>query len=379
MPLPTSVDPATRAPVLERWLATKIEGATNIRISDIGGTAGAGFVNETLLFDARWDIGEGERSAGYVLRVQPSEYTVFYRAADFFKPQYRLMKILSEQTDVPVPAVHWFEPDSSWLGAPFFVMEKVSGDPLPDLPPYFTGGWLHDASPEEQQKLWFSVVDALAQINTVDWRAAGLAFLTLDESATPGYDQRLAYYAEAFDWARQGTENPIVEAALAWLTDHRPAEEPVALCWGDARPGNVIYRGFEVAAVIDWEIASLGPPLQDLGWWFFMHRAFFGDTFTGDPTQPTGLPGFPARERTLARWEELTSYSAAAIHFHEVFAGFRMAVHLQRMGTLFVEHGAVLPDSRWASNNLATQALAPLIGVAHPDPEPMPSILTGAA
>jgi aminoglycoside phosphotransferase (APT) family kinase protein len=289
------------------------------------------------------------------------------------------MKILAEQTNVPVPAVHWFEPDSTWLGAPFFVMEKVAGDPLPDVPPYFMAGWLHDATPAQQEQLWFSVVDALAAVNTVDWQAAGLEFLTLDRHAAPGYDQRLAYYADAFDWARQGTENPIVDAALAWLNEHRPPEEPVALCWGDARPGNAIYRDFEVAAVIDWEIASLGPPLQDLGWWFFMHRAFFGDTFTGDPTSPVGLPGFPSRGRTLARWEELTGFSADAIHFHEVFAGFRMAVHLQRMGTLFVEHGAVAPDSRWSSNNLATQALAPLIGVEHPEPEPMPAILTGGA
>jgi hypothetical protein len=54
-----------------------------------------------------------------------------------------------------------------------------------------------------------------------------------------------------------------------------------------------------------------------------------------------------------------------------------MAVHLQRMGTLFKAFGAVAEDSEWPRNNLATQALAPLIGVDHPEPEPMPAILGG--
>jgi aminoglycoside phosphotransferase (APT) family kinase protein len=376
MPLPARPDLMTRRPALERWLATKAPDAETITVTNVSGTAGAGFVNETLLFDVDYTRAGVTTRAGYVLRVQPSEYTVFYRAADAFEPQYRLMALLAEQTDIPVPAVRWYESDPSFLGAPFFVMDKVEGRTQPDVPPYFLSGWLHDATAEEQENLWWASVETLAAINATDWPRLGLDFLCLEPGATPGFDQRLAYYDSAFEWARGDTQNDVVAAAREWLLDNRPATpEPVALCWGDARIGNMIYRGFDVAAVIDWEMASLGPPLQDLGWWFFMHRAFFGDTFTED--SPVGLPGFPRRDTTLARWSDLTGYPIDLIDYHEVFAGYRMSVHLQRMGTLFVKHGAVAPDSGWPHNNLATQALAPLIGVEHPEPEPLPSILGG--
>ncbi|MCW3014771.1 MAG: putative phosphotransferase [Solirubrobacterales bacterium] len=378
MDLPARPDPDDRRAPLERWLATKLPEASDAAIQAISGTPGAGFVNETLLVDVAWTDRSGPRTAGYVVRLQPSEYTVLFQAREFFEPQYRLMRSLRERTDVPVPAVHWFEDDPSWLGAPFFVMSKIEGQTLPDVPPYFLSGWLHDAAPEQQAQTWWSTVEALAKVNRLDWRAAGLDFVNPDRPQAPGLAQRLDYYRSAYEWAREGAVNPIVEATMAWLQRNQPTpEEPVALCWGDARPGNMVYEDFSVSAVLDWEMASLGPPLQDLGWWFFMHRAFFGDLHTGDPDSPVGLPGFPSRDETIARWEELTGFSGAAIAYHEVFAGYRMAVHLQRMGSLFRRFGVVEPESQWSTNNLATQALAPLIGVDHPEPEPMPAIFAG--
>lgn len=371
--LPT---PSDRREPLERWFESKLSDARDVRIESIDRSSGAGFVNETLLIDLHWTDGTSEHHAGYVVRSQPSEFMLLYQADTFFKPQYELMRTLGEETDVPVPQTFWYEEDPAWLGQPFFAMEKVAGQTVPDAPPYYVSGWLHDATPAQQERLWWSTVETLAKIHTVDWQKAGLSFLG-DATGGAGLDRRLDHYLAAYDWARDGIENPVVDAARQWLLENLPQNEPVALCWGDARLGNVVYQDFEATAVLDWEMASLGPPLQDLGWWFFMHRTFFGDSHSGDPKAEVGLPGFPAKEATIARWVELTGYSGRSYQFHEVFAGYRMAVHVQRMGTVFREFGLVPPESNWASNNLATQALAPMIGIEHPDPEPLPAIFRG--
>jgi aminoglycoside phosphotransferase (APT) family kinase protein len=269
--------------------------------------------------------------------------------------------------------VHWYEEDDAWLDAPFFVMDRVAGEVQPDVPPYWQQGWLHDAPPQRQAALWRSAVETVAAINTLDWRAAGLEFLAAQYPV--GFDGRLQYYDEALRWASQDEPNPIAEAARQWLVAHRPSgPETLRLSWGDARLGNLIFRGLSTAGVIDWEMASIGHPLQDLGWWFLVERALLGDAHTGDPADPCGLPGFPSKDETVALWGELTGLPTDDFAYYEVFAGFRFAVHLQRLGGLFKTFGVIAADSPWSVNNIATQALAPLIGVEHPPPEPMPTL-----
>lgn len=375
MAIPTQRDLAATRDVLRKWLASRVDGASEVEVSELTKPAGAGFTNETLFFDASWRADGVAERRELALRVKTTEFNLLYRAPEFFEPQYRLMKTLAERTEVPVPATHWFEEDESYLGAPFFVMDRVEGRVQPDVPPYWQQGWLRDADPDQQAGLWDSAVRTVASINTLDWRAAGL-----DEVFTlypPGFDGRLAYYDDALAWASQDEPNPIAEAGREWLLAHRPvhdAGEPLALSWGDARLGNLIYRDFTAYTVLDWEMASIGHPLQDLGWWFLCERALLGDAHTGDDVDPRSLPGFPAKEASLARWAELTGLSTADYAFYEVFAGFRFAVHLQRLGALFKSFGVIAPDSPWSVNNIATQALAPLIGAEHPPPEPMPTL-----
>lgn len=165
-------------------------------------------------------------------------------------------------------------------------------------------------------------------------------------------------------WAAEDEPNPISEVGRQWLAANRPAgPEPLALSWGDARLGNLIFGDFRTVGVIDWEMASIGHPLQDFGWWFVVEKALLGGAHTGDPDEPCGLLGFLSKAKTVALWA-----------FYEVFAPFRLAIHLQRIGTLFKTFGVIAPDSPWPLNNIGTQALAPLIGIDHPPSEPMPTL-----
>lgn len=377
MAIPTRRDLTATRDVLRSWLSARVPDATDVEVGELTVPVGAGFTNETLFFDASWRDGGVTTRQSLVLRVKSTGFNLLYRAPEFFEPQYRLMKMLAERTEVPVPAVHWYEADPGYLGAEFFVMDRVDGKAQPDLPPYWQEGWLRDAGADAQGEVWRSAVETVAGINTVDWQGLGLADIV--NLYPVGLDGRLAYYDEALAWVSQDAPNPIAEAGRQWLTTNRPAvpageSEPLALSWGDARLGNLIFRDAKVSGVLDWEMASIGHPLQDLGWWFLVERALLGDAHTGDPGAPTSLPGFPSKDDTIALWGKLTGLPTDDYAFYEVFAAFRLAVHLQKLGDLFRSFGVIGPDSPWAVNNIATQALAPLIGIEHPPPEPMPTL-----
>ncbi len=120
--------------------------------------------------------------------------------------------------------------------------------------------------------------------------------------------------------------------------------------WGDSRLSNLIYRDRRVVAVLDWEMCGIGDPLQDLGYWLFADEAL---------TLGSGcerLPGFPSAAETAAEWSAATGRSTDALPWYELFAGFRFAVIMLRMGVLLHEMGLV-PDT-FPRDNLITDGLA---------------------
>ena len=122
---------------------------------------------------------------------------------------------------------------------------------------------------------------------------------------------------------------PVIESTWQWLVDHQPAEEgEVVLSWGDSRIGNIIWDDFRAAAVLDWEMASLGQPEMDLGWYLYFDRQF---------TEPLGVPrpaGFGSHEETIERYAELMGRPMRDLFFYEVFSGFRFAVVMFRLSDL---------------------------------------------
>ena len=119
-----------------------------------------------------------------------------------------------------------------------------------------------------------------------------------------------------------------------------PPPEGPTLTWGDARFSNLIYRDFEVVAVLDWEMTSVADPLLDLGWWIFSDEALT----LGSGCQR--LPGFPSRDETAAGWTERTGRTTTALGYYEVLAGLRFTVIMLRMGKLLHDLGLVEPELR---------------------------------
>jgi aminoglycoside phosphotransferase (APT) family kinase protein len=248
------------------------------------------------------------------------------------------MRRVAERTDVPVPRVLWLEEDPGPLGAPFFVMERVDGRVPPDVMPYtYEGNWLHAASYEERTRLETASIGLLARLHDqLDVR--GDAFF---RQWGPGglrdhVESQRAYY----QWVVDGvSRSPLIESAFDRLEElwPRDAGESV-LTWGDARIGNIIYDGFEPAAVLDWEMAALAPREVDLGWMIYLHR-FFQD-LTLRLGQP-GLPDFLRRDTVERRYARLTGHTPRHMDFYILYAALRQAIVMLRVAYRQVHFGEV--------------------------------------
>ncbi len=360
MPDNAGRDPAEVAGTLARWLAGRLPPDADPEVVEVEAPESNGFSNETILCRATWTA-EGRREPRrLVVRVAPTRHQLFLDAD--FSVQYRVMRSLAgRRAGVPLPPLGWYEGDPSWLGVPFFTMDHVAGLVPPDNLPYTMEGWVLEATPGQQERMWWSGLEAMARIHRADWRALDLGWLGERLPGRPGLDQQLAYYRRFLDWTAGERPQPVAEAAWEWLAAHRPTEDgPVVLCWGDSRVGNVIWQDFEPAAVLDWEMATLGQPELDLGWWLYFDRQFSEGLGVGRP------PGFPSREDTVARYAELVGRPLRDLHWYEVFSGFRFSVIMVRLTDLLVRNGQLPGDTDMGTNNLATQFTATLLGLPPP-------------
>jgi aminoglycoside phosphotransferase (APT) family kinase protein len=301
--------------VIEDWLAGRL--GHRAQVSDLTVPSGAGVSNETFLFRARALDGSSAQDEEYVLRLHPSpDFQVFYDPE--FRTQFDLLAVLGETTDVRVPRVYWYEDDPAVFGHPFFVMERIHGDVPVSMPLYTREGFLADASPEQRRRAWSAAIGQLAAIHSVPIQT--VTFLDRPEWGSNGLDQQLNYWEKAAEWGLGEHYPAQLDEMIAWLRANQPAEPDTGLSWGDARLGNIMFdANFDVAAVLDWEQASLIGATADLAWWLF-----FDEMYTTGQGVP--LPsGFGTREQTLQLWQELTGRQPCDLDWHEVFVGYKMA------------------------------------------------------
>ncbi|MFG2002224.1 phosphotransferase family protein [Spirillospora sp. NPDC048911] len=360
MPVPDQRDPELTRAILTRWLNRHLPG---VRIPMIETPKTSGFSSETLLFDASWteggDAGEGtdggaERHEPFVVRVAPVHYQIFPEPR--FEEQYRLMRILDERTGVPVPPIRWYEPSAEPLGAPFFVMGRIDGDVPTDMPPYHQDGWVTHVPPEERAAMWWSPLEILAELHTLDVAALDLGFLDQPAWGATGLDQRLNYYEHYLHWAYEGPQETALRA-LEWLRANQVDEpDPPAVLWGDARIGNIIFQKGEPRAVLDWETAMLGAPEEDLAWYMFLDRHH---------SEGIGVPrlaGFPSYADTVARYEALLGRPMRHLDYYEILSGFKFSVIMARIGQAMIDFGWIEPGNTFPHDNNCTQLLARILG-----------------
>jgi len=253
---------------LERYLAQHVDGfAGPLTVRQFQG----GQSNPT------YHLWAGGRE--YVLRRKPPGKLL--PSAHAVDREYRIITALAP-TDVPVPRTYAFCPDEAVIGTPFYVMECVHGR-------IFRDPSLPGVTRAERAAIYDVMNDVLARLHRLDWRALGL-----EDFGKPGnYFSRQIHRWISQYRASETERIEAMERLIAWLPGHTPGDDETTIVHGDYRPGNMIMHPSEprVAAVLDWELSTLGHPLADLAYTCMpYHLDAGGDGFAGRDLSGLGIP-----------------------------------------------------------------------------------------
>ena len=286
-------------------------------------------------------LGDGHSNVTFLLRCGARELVLRRPPRGPLPPsahdvlrEARLLRALAP-TAARVPRVLAVGDDPALIGAPFYVMERVAGDVVTSaVPPALD-------TPQGRRQIGEQLVDALVEVHAVDWRACGLE----DFSTGPeGYlERQLRRFGGLWEHNRT-REIAAVERVAAWLAQHVPASPAPTIVHGDYRLGNVMIAPGDrdrdrdraapaparIAAVFDWEMATIGDPLADVGYLcaLWVQR--------DDP--PLGLfelsgvtrgEGFPTRSELVARYERLSGRAVGDIRWYRTLALWKAVVFME--------------------------------------------------
>jgi aminoglycoside phosphotransferase (APT) family kinase protein len=269
-------------------------------VTDVEQPSTGGYSSDTLFFTAN-----GRR---LVARFPPAGEGIF--------PVYDL----EQQADVmralvgfvPVPEVIAYVDDP-----PLLVMERVDGLLATDNPPFLRKGWLHDAPPQEQRRVHDAFLRVSAQLHRAPLPDVGLR---------QGVDAEIAWWRDYAQFARAGAD--LIDRFDKLAASAPASAPPPSLCWGDMRIPNVIFApDFTPLAVLDWELATIGPAELDIGWYLAIHarsQAAAGGT----------LPGLRERDDAIAFYESCLGRKLDALDWYEAWADLRIDLIMARFTTL---------------------------------------------
>jgi aminoglycoside phosphotransferase (APT) family kinase protein len=268
--------------------------------------------------------------------------------------EHRMLRTLTRlESCVPVPRPLADCGDPSVIGAPFYLMEYVEGVVLRDrLPPPLSG-------PPTRRGIGEQLVDTLASLHHVDYRAAGAEI-----RGDPGQylDRQLRRMRQLWSLARS-RDIPEIEELGVWLEEHAPPQNRTSIVHGDYKLDNVVFTPeppLRLIAVLDWEMSTVGDPLADLGWLLYFWRE------PGEPriglaaASVTNLGGFLGRRDLLERYVGRTGFPVDAINWYMALAGWKIAIILEGSYRRFlagVTDHALFADLDGAVPALARRAL----------------------
>ncbi|MFK7732764.1 MAG: phosphotransferase family protein [Pseudomonadales bacterium] len=329
---------------LESWLAKQLGKGSDFDIGELNFPEASGESSVTLLFNAKWSGGEDK----FVLRMVPKESEVF--ESHNLKLQFDVMKIAG-QHGIPVPGLVAYEANPDLLGSDFYVMNFNAGLIPPDNPPMAFGSWVSELNTEQRATMWNHGLDLLVDIHSLPVEAfdqIGLPQAAMDESPAA---HELRQYERLLELGIRDSADPIIEQAWTFIKNNAPQAGARRLCWGDSRPGNIIYKDLKPVAVLDWELASIGNPLTDLAWYFWI-----------DHTNSVGLgaekmTGVPDYNEAYQRWSEATGLPIDDMPWYELFVMWRFAVIMEKKMMAMAKVDANFADFP----NHASPLVAPLL------------------
>jgi aminoglycoside phosphotransferase (APT) family kinase protein len=290
------------------------------------------FLDARGLVSGRLDaepVGEGHSNVTYLISRAGGAWVLRRPPRPPLPPSahdvLREARLLSAVQDAGVrtPRVLAACDDERVIGAPFYVMERVDGDVLTsDVP-----AALDDEA--SRARIGEELVDALVEVHAVDWLACGLE----GYGKPTGYlDRQLRRFGGLWEHNRT-RELPVLDRVTAWLGEHKPDSGEATIVHGDYRLGNTMFAPgapARLAAIFDWELATIGDPLADVGYLVatWAQPGDAEDALFG-LSSVTRRPGFPTREQLIARYEERSGRSMSDVRWYMTLALWKSAVFLE--------------------------------------------------
>jgi len=258
-------------------------------------------------------------STGIILRrpprgpLPPSAHDVLREA--------RLLTAL-EPTAVRTPRVLAVCDDPEVIGAPFYLMERIRGAVITDrVPPALD-------TPAHRGRIADELIDALVELHGTDWTALGLEGF----GKPTGYLERQLRRFTGLWEINRTREIAELEQVGAWLADNLPASPPSTIVHGDYRLGNTMFADTappRLNAILDWEMATIGDPLADIG--YLMVHWVQGDGVKSRFAMHsvTDLPGFPSRQEMVARYEQRSGRSVRSLDWYVALAMWKGSVFME--------------------------------------------------
>lgn len=287
------------------------------------------FLREKSLFEDAPEprrIGDGHSNLTYLIRVKGGNAVLrrpppppLPKGANDVLREARVINALEGQ-DVPTPKVLAVSQAGDTLDVPFYIMEHVPGHVITDtLPATFDAG-------REGEAMAFALVDGLARLHAVDWQVCGLG----DFGQLLDFNARHLKRLETLMTLRDDSVPSFLADMAAHLKAHLPRESGAAIVHNDYRLGNVIWSqqgSPRLLAILDWELATIGDPLLDLGYMACCYPVK-GEELT--PTQELSAAllaqGFPSREAMIARYAEVTKRDVSGLGWYAAMASWKLAV-----------------------------------------------------
>lgn len=274
-------------------------------------------------------IGEGHSNVTYLIRrgevevvlrrpprppLPPSAHDVLRegRLLAAIESSSRAPRILARCEDLAV------------VGAPFYIMEKVEGDVITTTIP----SWLDTA--EQRRRIAGELIDGLVEIHAIDWRACGLEGFG---KATGYLGRQLRRFVGLWEHSRT-RELPELERVTEWLAANMPESPPSTIVHGDYRLGNVMFAPgapARLTAIFDWELATIGDPLADVGYLTatYVEPGDPADTMYESLSAVTRGEGFPPREELVAWYEERSGRAVGPVHWYRALALWKSAIFME--------------------------------------------------
>lgn len=264
----------------------------------------------------------GERT--YVLRRPPSHLRA--NSNETMRREARVLAAL-KGTDVPHPGLIAACGDETVIGAAFYLMEPVDGfNPTSGLPA------LHAGSEAIRHRMGLSMVEGIAALGALDYRALGLEGLGRPdnylERQVERWKAQLASYADQPGWTGP-EEIPGVDIIADWLERNRPSTFQPGIIHGDFHLANVMFRndGPELAAIVDWELTTIGDPLLDLGWLLATWPETDDPAVEDVAVRP--WRGFPTAAELVEHYRPRTTRDLSAIDWYAILACYKLGIILE--------------------------------------------------